>query len=79
MHKLIPIVGLSFMLIEDHYLFPEYDGRQVHIEIDENHMSFLNWISGQPIPIAELTEIELTRMCRHLELLYNLQLSHNLN
>jgi hypothetical protein len=79
MHKLIPIVGLSFLLIEDHYLFPEYDGRQIHIEIDDNHMSFKNWLTGRPIRIADLSQIEIDRMCNHLEILYNIQLKHNLN
>jgi hypothetical protein len=76
---LLIVAGLSIVLIDDMYVFPEYDGQKVMIEVKDEGLYLTEWITGKPLPWTDLSQTQLSRMANHLDILYNISLKHNQN
>jgi len=76
---LLIVAGLSIVLIDDMYVFPEYDGQKLMIEVKDEGLYLTEWLTGKPIPWPDLSKNQLYRMANHLDILYNISLKHNQN
>ena len=77
--SLLIIAGLSFILIEDEYLFPNYDGRQLVIAVDGDGLKLSDYLTGAKVAWTSLTQLELDKMSNHLYIQLELHQPHNLN
>ena len=73
------VAGLSIVLIDDAYVFPEYDGQRLMIEVQDEGLYLTEYLTGKPMPWNELSQNQLSRMANHLDILYNISLKHNQN
>ena len=77
--SLLIIAGLSFILIDQEYVFPAYDGRQLVITVDDDGLKLSDYLTGAKIPWTSLTQLELDKMTNHLYIQFELHQPHNLN
>lgn len=77
--SLLLVAGLSFILIDDEYVFPAYDNRSLVISVDGDGLKLSDYLTGTKIPWTSLTQHELDRMTHHLYIQFELHQPHNLN
>ncbi len=77
--SLLLVAGLSFILIDQEYVFPAYDGRQLVIEVEDDGLKLTDYITGAKIPWTSLTQLELDKMTNHLYIQFELHQPYNLN
>lgn len=78
-NQLWMLAGLAMLVIEDHLVFPDYDGRELCIQIDHDSLILVNWLTGEPIPWRDLTPIESERMIQNMALQHHLKQVSTLN
>jgi hypothetical protein len=77
--SLLLIAGLGFILIDQEYVFPAYDGRQLVIEVQDDGLKLTDYLTGAKIPWTSLTQLELDKMTHHLFIQFELHQPYNLN
>lgn len=77
--SLLLVAGLSFILIDQEYVFPAYSGRQLVIEVEDDGLKLTDYITGAKIPWTSLTQLELDKMTNHLYIQFELHQPYNLN
>jgi hypothetical protein len=78
-HQLWLLAGLATLVIEDHIVFPDYDGRELCIQLDDDGLILMNWLTGEPVPWRDLTAIESERMAQNMALQHHLKQTSTLN
>jgi len=75
------IAGLSYLVIDDYYVLPEINGRELTIKIDEfdGSLRLADYLTGIPVSWSSLSEEELQRIQMHLHFKYELRLPYNMN
>jgi len=75
------IAGLSYLVIDDYYVLPEINGRELTIKVDEfdGSLKLADYLTDFPVAWSSLTEEELQRIQMHLHFKYELQLPQNMN
>jgi hypothetical protein len=75
------IAGLSYLVIDDHYVLPEINGRELIIKIDEfdGSLRLTDYLTNFPVAWSSLTEEELQRIQMHLHFKYEIMLPYNMN
>lgn len=81
MSQLLFIAGLSYLVIDDDYVLPEINGRELTIKIDEfdGSLKLADYLTDFPVAWSSLTEEELQRIQMHLHFKYETMLPHNMN
>jgi hypothetical protein len=77
--SLLIVAGLSFILIDQEYIFPDYDGRQLVIEVEGDGLKLSDFLTGTKIPWTDLSQLELDKMTNHLYIQFELHQPYNLN
>ena len=77
--SLLLVAGLSFILIDQEYVFPAYDGRQLVIEVEDDGLKLTDYLTGAKISWTSLTQLELDKMTNHLYIQFELHQPYNLN
>jgi hypothetical protein len=77
--SLLIIAGLGFILIENEYVFPAYDGRQLVISVDGDGLKLSDYLTGVKVPWTDLTQLELDKITNHLYIQFELHQPYNLN
>ena len=77
--SLLLVAGLSFILIDDEYVFPAYERRSLVISVDGDGLKLSDYLTGAKVPWTDLTQHELDRMTHHLYIQFELHQPHNLN
>ena len=73
------LAGLATLVIEDHIVFPDYDGRELCIQLDDDGLILMNWLTDEPVAWKSLTPIESERMMQHMALQHHLKQTSTLN
>jgi len=73
------IAGLAVLVIEDYIVFPAYEGRELCIQLENDGLILMNWLTGEPIPWKDLSPIESERMMQNMALQHHLKLIPTLN
>jgi hypothetical protein len=81
MNPLLFIAGLSYLVIDDYYVLPEINGRELTIKVDEfdGSLRLAEYLTDFPVAWSSLSEEELQRIQMHLHFKYELQLPQNMN
>ncbi len=77
--SLLLVAGLSFILIDDEYVFPAYERRSLVISVDGDGLKLSDYLTGAKVAWTDLTQHELDRMTHHLYIQFELHQPHNLN
>jgi hypothetical protein len=77
--RLWMLAGLATLVIEDHIVFPDYDGRELCIQLDSDGLILQNWLTGEPVAWKSLTATESERMIQNMALQHHLKLIPTLN
>jgi hypothetical protein len=67
------LAGLATLVIEDHIVFPDYDGRELCIQLDGGGLILMNWLTGEPVPWRDLSPVESERMAQNMALQHHLK------
>jgi len=73
------LAGLATLVIEDYIVFPDYDGRELCIQLEDNNLILTDFLTGQPIIWGDLSPVESERMIQHMALQHHLKLLPTLN
>lgn len=77
--QLYLLAGLATLVIEDYIVFPAYDGRELCIQLEDDSLILINWLTGEPVSWRDLTALESERMAQNLALQHHLKLIPTLN